>query len=56
MNKIPFILPKWLSSEKGKRDFYCDKQVQMGSNSSQLHAKEFVEKRRKWGYQKEIKM
>jgi len=42
-------------SERGKREFNCKKQVEMGSNSSQLHAKGFVGRRRKWGYQKEIK-
>jgi len=33
----------------------CDKQVEMGSDSSQLHTKGFMERKRKWGYQKEIK-
>jgi len=33
--------------ERGKRDFYCDKQVEMGSNSSQLCAKGFMGRRRK---------
>jgi len=51
--------PNWLGTaefaKKGKREFNYDKQVEMGSNSSQLHAKWFVGRRRKWGYQKEIK-
>jgi len=42
--------------KRGKREFNCNKQVEMGSNSSQLHAKGFVGRRRKWEYQKEIKM
>ena len=33
----------------------CDKQVEMGSDSFQLHTKGFMERKRKWGYQKEIK-
>ena len=43
-------------AERGKREVSYDQQVEMGSDSSQLHAKGFVGRRRKWGYQKEIKM
>ena len=35
------------NTERGKREFNCDKQVEMGSNSPQLHAKGFVGRRRK---------
>jgi len=34
-------------SERGKREFSCDKQVKKGGDSSQLHAKGFVGRRRK---------
>jgi len=37
-----------------KRDVYCDKQVEKAM-TAQLHAKGFVGRNRKWGYQKEIK-
>jgi len=43
-------------TEREKRDFGYDKQVEVGGDSSQLYAKGFMERRRKWGYQKEIKM
>jgi len=48
---------EWMEedNERGKREFSCDKQVERGGDSSQLHTKGFVGRRRKWGYQKEIK-
>jgi len=49
------IQPDIKSAERGKRGFNCDKQREKSSNSPQLHAKGFVG-RRKWGYQKEIKI
>jgi len=42
-------------NKRGKREFNYDKQVEIDSDSSQLHIKGFVGRRRKWGYQKEIK-
>ena len=50
------IQPNIKSAERDKREFNCDKQREKGSDSPQLHAKGFVGRRRKWGYQKEIKM
>jgi len=41
--------------ERDKREFSCDKQVERGGDSSQLCAKGFMGRRRKWEYQKEIK-
>ena len=43
------------SAERGKRGFNCDKQREKSSDSPQLHAKGFVG-RRKWGYQKNMKV
>jgi len=45
-----------LFAERGKRGFNYNKQREKGSNSSQSHAKEFMGRRRKWGYQKEIEI
>ena len=39
-----------LSVERGKREISCDKQVERGGDSLQLHAKGFVGRRRKWRY------
>ena len=50
------IQPDIKSAERGKREFNCDKQREKSSDSPQLHAKGFVERRRKWEYQKEIKI
>jgi len=44
------------AGERGKREFSCDQQVERSSDSPQLHAKGFVGRRRKWRYQKEIKI
>jgi len=43
------------TAERGKREVSYDKQVERSGDSSELHAKGFVGRRRKWGYQKEIK-
>ena len=42
--------------KEDKREFNCDQQVEMGSDSFQLHTKGFMRRRRKWEYQKEIKI
>ena len=55
---MPNLRLRWnftTSIEKDKREVSCDKQVERGGDSSQLRAKGFVGRRRKWGYQKEIK-
>jgi len=38
------------TSGRGKMDFYCDKQVEVGSDRSQLRTEGFMERRKKWRY------
>ena len=48
---VPFPLVRW----KGQKRCWLWQASRKGSDSSQLRAKGFVGRRRKWGYQKEIK-
>jgi len=53
---LQYLLGLLDPGERGKREVSCDKQVERGGDSSQLHAKGFVGRRSRWGYQKKIKM
>ena len=50
------IDPNGITLKGAKGQLAVTSKFKGGGDSSQLHAKEFVGRRRKWGYQKEIKI
>ena len=56
LKKEKVYMPRDEALKGAKRKFSCDQQVERGSDSSQLYAKEFIGRKKKWGYQKEIKI